>query len=106
MPDGYEVLTGELTTHAGKVDGFADRLRTAVAAANQVTMNNEAFGVICQPFAMMLQPFEERGVAALSDGVESLVDTGKKVRDTVTTYSGTEAGEAAQFRGMGGQLNA
>ena len=100
MPDGYDVLTGELTTHVGKVDGFVDRLRTAVAAANQVTMNNEAFGVICQPFALLLQPFEELGVRALSDAADALTDTGKKVRDTVTTYSHPETAHATTFRGI------
>ena len=35
--DGYEVLTGELDAHAGRVDGLTDRLRTAVDAAQQVT---------------------------------------------------------------------
>ena len=33
MPEGYEVLTEELRAHAGKVDGFVDRLRTAAEAA-------------------------------------------------------------------------
>jgi hypothetical protein len=103
--DGYEVLAGELTVHAGKVDGFTDRLSTAVDAANQVTMNNEAFGVLCQPFAAMLQPFEERGVETLRQGVEAMTDTAGKVRDTVSTYTGTETAEAQQFRAIEGDLS-
>jgi hypothetical protein len=101
---GYEVLADELTTHAGKVDGFTDRLRTAVDAAHQVTMNNEAFGVICQPFAAMLQPFEERGVEALRQGVEAMTDTAGKVRNTMTTYTDTETAEAQQFQSIEGDL--
>jgi Excreted virulence factor EspC, type VII ESX diderm len=101
---GYEVLAEELTTHAGKVDGFTDRLRTAVDAAHQVTMNNEAFGVICQPFAAMLQPFEERGVEALRQGVETLTDTAGKVRDSVSTYTSLETAGAQQFQAIEGEL--
>jgi hypothetical protein len=99
MPDGYEVLTGELDAHAGKVDGFADRLRTAVDAARQVTMNDSAYGVICQPFAMLLQPFEQKGVNALSKAVETVTDTAGTVRDASRAYSGTETSESSRFRG-------
>src|SRR5262245_19124956 len=62
--DGYQVLSGELTGHAGKVRGLGDRLAQAVDAARQVTMNNEAFGVLCRPFALLLEPFEQKGVQA------------------------------------------
>jgi hypothetical protein len=100
MPDsGYEVLTGELNAHAGKVDGFADRLQTAVDAARQVTMNNEAYGVICQPFAMLLQPFEEMGVNALSKGSETVRENAGTVRDAATAYESTEDAKTAAFQG-------
>jgi hypothetical protein len=104
MPDGYDVLTEELRTHAGKVDGFADRLRTAADAANQVTMNNEAFGVICQPFAMLLQPFEEMGANAVSQAVETVTDTAGKLRDTGGSYDTTEQAEAQRFTSIEGEL--
>ncbi|MBP2321697.1 hypothetical protein JOF56_002082 [Kibdelosporangium banguiense] len=100
MPDaGYEVLTGELTAHAGKVDGFADRLQTAVDAARQVTMNNDAYGVICQPFALLLQPFEEMGVNALTKGSETVRETAGTVRDAAKSYDTSEAARASSFRG-------
>lgn len=99
MPDGYEVLTGELDAHAGKVDGFADRLSSAVDAARQVAMNDSAYGVICQPFAMLLQPFEEMGVNALSKAMETIKETAGTVRDASRAYSGTETSESVRFRG-------
>ncbi|HEU5472182.1 MAG TPA: type VII secretion target [Actinophytocola sp.] len=102
--DGYEVLTGELDAHAGRVDGLTDRLRTAADAANQVTMNNDAYGVVCQPFAQLLQPFEELGVRALRQGVDALADTARKVRDTAKGYTTTDTSEAAQYQGMEGDL--
>lgn len=104
MPDGYEVLTGELTTHAGKVDALTDRLRTAVAAAGQVTMGDEAFGVICQPFALLLRPFEELGVRALGTGADALDDTAGRVRDSAASYDADDTAEANEFRGIEGTL--
>ncbi|MFI9456859.1 type VII secretion target [Amycolatopsis sp. NPDC052450] len=90
MAEGYQVLTDELTTHTGKVDGLADRMGTAVEAANTVTMNDSAYGVICQPFAMLLQPFEEMGVNALKTAAESLTEIATKVRDAAKTYQDRE----------------
>jgi len=104
MPDGYDVLTEELRTHAGKVDGFVDRLRTAADAANQVTMNNDAFGVLCQPFAMLLQPFEEMGSNAVSQAVQTVTDTAGKLRDTAGSYDTSDKAEAQTFTTIEGEL--
>ncbi|MFD5090687.1 type VII secretion target [Amycolatopsis thailandensis] len=92
MAEGFEVLNDELTTHAGKVDGLADRMGTAVQAANTVTMNDSAYGVICQPFAMLLQPFEEMGVNALKTAAESLTGTATKVQEAAKAYQDREDG--------------
>lgn len=102
--DGYEVLTGELDAHAGKVDAFTDRMRTASDAANQVTMNDSAYGVLCQPFAAMLQPFEELGVRALRQGCDALAETARKVRDTSAGYTRADSGESNRYTVMEGEL--
>ncbi|TDV48707.1 type VII secretion target [Actinophytocola oryzae] len=102
--DGYEVLPDELATHAGRVDGLTDRLRTAVDAARAVTMDNSAYGVVCQPFALLLQPFEELGVRALGDAADALSDTAGKVRDTATSYDQTDSAEARTYTGIEGAL--
>ncbi|WP_020670557.1 type VII secretion target [Amycolatopsis nigrescens] len=107
MPDGgYEVLQDELGTHAGKVDALAERLGTAVGAAQQVSMDNSAFGVICQPFALLLDPFEQMGVQALQKAQESVKDTAGKVRDAVTTYEGKEDETIQTLKTTGGALDA
>lgn len=102
--EGFEVLGDELSSHAGRVDGLTDRLRTAVDAANTVTMDNSAYGVVCQPFALMLQPFEELGVRTLREGAEALADTAKTVRDTVRDYDRTETAEASRHQAIEGDL--
>jgi hypothetical protein len=94
MAGGYEVLGDELGIHAGKIDGFADRLRTAVDAARQVTMDNSAYGVICQPFALLLDPFEQMGVQALQTGSDSIGGTAAKIREAAAAYQAQEGATA------------
>lgn len=101
---GYQVLTEELDTHAGKVDGFAERMRTAVDAARQVTMDNSAYGVICQPFALLLQPFEEMGVRALEQAAESITETAGKVREAAAAYTASEGETSAAVKRAGSGL--
>lgn len=100
MTGGYEVLVDELAAHAGKVDGFAERLRAAADAARQVSMDDSAYGVICQPFAAMLQPFEDAGVNALGRGVEAIADTAQRMRETAQAYGEQETAEAVRFGGL------
>ncbi|OXM63264.1 MULTISPECIES: type VII secretion target [Amycolatopsis] len=102
--NGYEVLTDELGTHAGKVDGLAQRLQTAVDAARQVSMDNSAFGVICQPFAMMLDPFEQMGIRALETAKESVTGTAGNVRTAVTKYEGQDEGTRQTVKQLGEPL--
>jgi hypothetical protein len=100
--DGYEVLHDELDTHAGKVDGLAQRLQTAVDAAQQVTMDNSAYGVICQPFALMLDPFEQMGVKALQKAHDSVGDSAGKVRDAASQYDTKEKDTIKTVKSAGG----
>lgn len=104
MTDEFAVLADELEAHTGKVDGLIDRMRTAVDAANTVTMNNEAYGVVCQPFALLLQPFEELGVSTLRQAADTLADAVKKVQSTTRSYTDTDTTHQATFTTMEGEL--
>ena len=101
---GYEVLSGELFSHSGKVEALAGRLRAAADAANTVTMDNSAYGVVCQPFAMMLQPFEELGVRTLQKAAEAVSDAAVKIRSTAEQYDATDAAQAVSLKGIEGAL--
>ena len=97
---GYEAVTGEIGARAGRVEGLADRLRTAADAARTVAMNDSAYGVVCQPFAMLLQPFEDMGVQALTKAAETVSDNAAKLRETSRAYDAQETDESARFDGM------
>ena len=55
-------LSTDLTVHAKQLDAIGDGLQQAVDAANQVSMPTDAYGILCQPFRMMLDPVEQYGV--------------------------------------------
>jgi hypothetical protein len=81
VADGFELVGAELSGHAGKLDGFTDRLRQAVGAAQQV------------------DPVERYGVDALNKAVDAMEAVAKGVRDTAQAYEGTEDGNTSSFRG-------
>ncbi|MBE8519439.1 ESX-1 secretion-associated protein [Amycolatopsis sp. H6(2020)] len=102
MPDGgFKVLGEELGSHESKVRGLAERMKTAVDAARQVTMDNSAYGVICQPFALMLDPFEQMGVRALQQASESIDGTADKVKDAADAYRGQDEASVDAIRQAG-----
>ncbi len=97
---GYEAVTGEIGALAGRVEGLADRLRAAADAARTVAMNDSAYGVVCQPFAALLQPFEQMGVDALVKAAETVADNAANLRETARAYDEQETSESARFDGM------
>jgi len=59
---------------------------------------------VCQPFALLLQPFEELGVRVLREAADALSDSAVKVRDTARVYITTDTAESAVFTGLEGEL--
>lgn len=100
MADEMHVVTEDLRAHASKVDGVGDQMRSAVDAARQVTMNDDAYGLLCQPFAMMLQPFEENGVEALQKAVDALGKISENIRATAEDYLAVDDDQASTIDGV------
>jgi hypothetical protein len=97
---GYEAVTGEISALAGRVEGLADGLRGAADAARTVAMNDSAYGVVCQPFAALLQPFEQMGVDALVKAAETVADNAASLRETARAYDRRETEQSARLDGM------
>jgi len=100
MTGGYQALTGEIGALAGRVEGLSERLRAAADAARTVAMNDSAYGVVCQPFAMLLQPFEDMGVEALVKAADTVADNAAGLRDTSRAYDQRETDESARMDGL------
>jgi hypothetical protein len=97
--NGFELISGSLEEHGGQLDGLVDRLRQAVDAAHQVSMPTDAYGIICQPFRMLLDPVEQYGITALTKAVEAMAATAKGIRDTAKTYQEIEDTNSRLFQG-------
>lgn len=82
---GYE-LGADLDAHAKQIDGIADSLKGAVDAAQQVSMPTDAYGILCQPFRMMLDPVEQFGIDSLTKAVEAATAVANNVRSASNAY--------------------
>jgi hypothetical protein len=96
-PRGYEI-GGDLEAHARQLDGIADGLKQAVDAANQVSMPTDAYGILCQPFRMMLDPVENYGITALQNTVTAMDAQAQKVRDAAKAYDSYESEAASSMK--------
>jgi uncharacterized protein YukE len=99
MTNGFGVSPEELRSHASKLDALSENLRTALDAANQVTMGTEAYGVICSFFVPIVQAVSQPGVAALSTASDAMGDQAANVKDTAQTYESGDDANADSFSG-------
>ena len=90
MTSGFNVTSDVLETHAKALEGLHGRLQGAVDAANTVSMPTDAYGIICQPFRMLLDPVEQWGMNALKGVAEAMDSTAKKVTETAKHYQEVE----------------
>ncbi|MBW4719899.1 type VII secretion target [Saccharothrix obliqua] len=95
---GFEIVAGTLDGHGKQLNDLSTRIQAAVDAAKTVSMPTDAYGIICQPFRMMLDPVEQWGLDALQGAVEAMESAGKAVKDTVTQYQEMEDSIRDSFR--------
>lgn len=98
---GFEIVAETLDAHGKELDDLGSRLQGAVDAARTVSMPTDAYGIICQPFRMMLDPVEQWGMDALQGAVEAMEAAGKAVKDTVKQYQEMEDAIRDSFKSGG-----
>ncbi|PPK63668.1 type VII secretion target [Actinokineospora auranticolor] len=99
MAENMDVAAGELTGHAGNLGGIEERLGTALSAARQVSMDNDAYGVLGRPFAWLLDPFESLGADMISAGIDTLGNDIDNLKGAATGYGTTEDTNTAMYGG-------
>jgi uncharacterized protein YukE len=97
---GFNVTSDVLEAHAKALEGLHGRLQAAVDAANTVSMPTDAYGIICQPFRMLLDPVENWGLNALKGVAEAMDSTAKRVTETAAHYQAVEDQIAATLKGF------
>lgn len=90
MGDGFTVDSEQLTAQASTVDGFAARADTATDAGRHVTSLDDAYGLLCRPFADLLKEPQQRGVDTLAATSENLHQLVTDLQDTAKTYREAE----------------
>jgi hypothetical protein len=87
MPgDGIDVTPPDLVTHAGHLEGIADKVATARQAGDAVRLDAAAYGTLCTIVPALLGGLQ----GLLADGVDaashSLRDTGGRLRSAADNY--------------------
>ncbi len=100
MPEGGFEIGADLDAHASQLDGVVEQLQQAVEAARQVSMPTDAYGILCQPFRMLLDPVEEHGIEALTESVKAMQAQADKVRRAAEAYRATEDAHAESLGGI------
>ena len=95
--DGFQ-LGVDLGAHSQQLKGVMDALSQAADAARTVSMPTDAYGILCQPFRMMLDPVEKWGLDALQKAVDATEAASDQVQAVAKTYQETEQESSAQFR--------
>jgi hypothetical protein len=96
MTDGLRVGV-DLTAHSQQLKGVMDALGEALEAARTVSMPTDAYGILCQPFRMMLDPVERWGIDALNDAVAATETASEQVNGIARAYTDNEQTSSARF---------
>ncbi|WNV89512.1 type VII secretion target [Umezawaea sp. Da 62-37] len=98
MAEKFDIVPETLDGHRKQLDDLGERLRGALDAARTVSMPTDAYGILCQPFRMMLDPVEQWGLDALNGAVEAMDTTANGVNDTVKQYRAMDESIGETFR--------
>lgn len=95
--DEFRVTAADLRAHAGHLDQVADDLATAKQAGDTTTPGPEAYGRLCVIVPMLLGRLQ----SVLTDGIEAAVqsvrDTGGRVRSAADDYRSTDEASSAKL---------
>ncbi|WP_158854783.1 type VII secretion target [Saccharothrix deserti] len=106
MGDGFTVDSAQLAAQAAAVDGFASRADTATDAGQHVTSLDDAYGLLCRPFADLLKDPQQRGVDTLAATAENLHKLVTDLGDTAKTYREAEDKIEAVMKALVATLDA
>ncbi|PXY29013.1 ESX-1 secretion-associated protein [Prauserella sp. PE36] len=96
----FEVVPEDLVAHASHLDGITDRLRVAVSAAQTVSMDDSAYGLLCSFLPPVVNPMEEKGLEALDAAVEGVTVTADNVRKAADTYRESDKAHTVPMTGF------
>ncbi|MCU1687966.1 MAG: hypothetical protein JWQ81_8705 [Amycolatopsis sp.] len=102
---GYAVHPDELVVHAKAVRQVGDELGQALAAAEQVTVGVQAYGLICGPmFVPMVLAVSTPGLVTLKLAKDAMTSVSDAIAKAVDTYGQTEDAHVSTLNSLMDQL--
>jgi hypothetical protein len=97
MREGYTVSAAVLAEQARKVGGLVAELEAAAGAAGAVALTPTAFGDVAGEAASALDRLGTDGLEAVVAALNSLVETGSRLRTTAAEYERQEMDTRSAF---------
>lgn len=102
---GFEVEPGALAGHRSRVSAIAAEIQQAAAAGQATTpVGSDAFGIIGQPFALMVQDTVSTAVHNLQAVAETADQLASSVGQAGQAYELADADSADGFDAIAGVL--
>ncbi|HEX8347356.1 MAG TPA: type VII secretion target [Actinoplanes sp.] len=98
---GIAVRPAELRTHAHNVDGAGDQLGKAADAAESVSLNGDAFGLLIGFVGGWLQEKEAELAATYREATGALRTDAANLRSAAAGYERTDQSSAGKVTGAG-----
>jgi hypothetical protein len=97
MSAGVQFPAASVLRHAAAVRDASDRMTQARSAVHEVTMDNHAYGQLCQFLPGLLSPIFGSAVEVLNDAVDALEETALKLHATATAMETADVGGARRL---------
>jgi hypothetical protein len=97
MTGFFEVRPADLRAHADKIDRLAARLGEALFAARHVSMQDDAYGKLCQFIPRYMNELEQQAYDALAAGQNGVTEIATNVRHTADEYDRRDDDAAVMF---------
>lgn len=98
MSNVVDVVTGEMRQHASRLERIARDGERGVEAARTVSVEGDAFGLLCSFLGSALNPVEAVGVLTTQGAVAGIDGMAASVRGLATLFEETDDGVEAGFR--------
>jgi hypothetical protein len=92
---------GSVRQHAAGVDAIAADVEQARNAAGHVTMDTQAYGVLCQFLPALLMPVFAVAATSLDGSADALRETAAGLRATADEMDGTDRAGARRITSAG-----
>lgn len=101
MSAAVEFPAASVLQHAVAVSKASDQMTQARSAVREVSMDNRAYGQLCQFFPSLLSPLFGNAAEVMNEAVDALAETALKLRATATAMEATDVGSANRLDDAG-----